>query len=216
MVITAEQRPKKDDSALEMDLQNIVGSPGAGTPKLLCIPILFLIFVWGVTETQAVTGKPYVVDGDTVKISGETIRLQGIDAPEIKQQCINATGKSYSCGLVSTNALRVKIGNSSITCKGETRDRYGRLISICYLGEFDLTSIQSGCHIQKSFLGICYLNEFDLNGWMVKNGYALAYRRYSKMYIDVERMASKSSRGIWGGKFVWPWNWRKGERLHLN
>lgn len=154
----------------------------------LCLTLLLLLCPMS-AEAETLTGKPYVTDGDTVKVSGERIRLEGIDAPERNQRCKDASGKSYDCGIVSTAALRNKIGRDSITCEGTKRDRYGR------------------------FLGICYLNEIDLNGWMVQNGYALAYRRYSRRYVSAEQEARENSRGLWTGEFVAPWSWRKGERL---
>ena len=156
--------------------------------QLLCLTLVLLLCPTS-AEAEALTGKPYVTDGDTVRISGERIRLQGIDAPERNQRCKNAHGKGYDCGLVSAAALKNKIGRNSITCEGKKRDRYGR------------------------FLGTCYLNELDLNGWMVRNGHALAYRRYSRRYISAEREARENSRGLWTGEFVAPWSWRKGERL---
>lgn len=156
--------------------------------QLRCLMLLLLLCP-AAAEAETLTGKPYVTDGDTVRISGERIRLEGIDAPETNQRCRDATGKSYSCGLVATAALKNKIGRASITCEGATRDRYGRL------------------------LGICYLDKLDLNGWMVKNGHALAYRRYSKRYIPTEKEARETGRGLWSGEFVAPWNWRRGKRL---
>ena len=151
--------------------------------------MLLFVLSPAAAEAETLTGKPYVTDGDTVKITGEWIRLQGIDAPETNQRCRDAAEKSYSCGLVSTTALRTKIGRNSITCEGTVRDRYGR------------------------FLGICYLGKLDLNNWMVRNGYALAYTRYSDRYTSAEQEARKNARGLWAGEFVAPWNWRKGERL---
>lgn len=156
--------------------------------QLLCLTLLLLLCPIS-AEAETLTGKPYVTDGDTVKISGERIRLEGIDAPEWNQRCKDASGKGYDCGIVSTAALRTKIGRNSIKCEGTKRDRYGR------------------------FLGICYLNELDLNGWMVRNGYALAYVRYSHRYASAEQEARENSRGLWAGEFVAPWSWRKGERL---
>ena len=156
--------------------------------QLLCLT-LFLLLCPIFAEAKTLTGKPYVTDGDTVKISGERIRLEGIDAPEWKQRCKDASGKGYDCGIVSTSALRTKIGHNSIKCEGTKRDRYGR------------------------FIGTCYLNELDLNGWMVRRGYALAYTRYSRRYVSAEQKARKNSRGLWAGEFVAPWSWRKGERL---
>ena len=156
--------------------------------QLLCLTLVLLLCTAS-AEADTLTGKPYVTDGDTVKISGERIRLEGIDAPERNQRCKNGSGKSYDCGIVSTAALRNKIGRNPITCEGTKRDRYGR------------------------FLGICYLNGIDLNGWMVRNGHALAYRKYSRRYVSAEQEARENSRGLWTGEFVAPWSWRKGERL---
>ncbi len=156
--------------------------------QLWCL-MLFLLLCPAPAQAETLTGKPYVTDGDTVKISGERIRLEGIDAPETNQRCRDASGKSYNCGLGSTSALKTKIGRNSITCEGTKRDRYGR------------------------FLGICYLNELDLNGWLVRNGYALAYTHYSRRYVSAEQEARKNGRGLWAGEFVPPWNWRRGERL---
>ena len=181
---------KASDSERDAKTQGATNRPAFQCPlrKLRCL-IFFLLLCPTAAEAETLTGKPYVTDGDTIKISGERIRLEGIDAPETKQRCKDASGKSYDCGLVSTAALRTKIGDSSITCEGATRDRYGR------------------------FLGICYLNELDLNGWLVRNGYALAYTRYSRRYTSAEREARENGRGLWAGKFVAPWNWRRGERL---
>ena len=162
---------------------------GLGPSRQLWILMLLLLLGCQSAEIEAVTGKPYVTDGDTVKISGERVRLEGIDAPERKQRCKNATGNSYGCGFTATTALKRKIGHSSITCEGSERDRYGRL------------------------LGICYLGELDLNNWMVRNGYALAYRKYSQKYVSAEKEAREAGRGLWAGEFVPPWRWRRGERI---
>ena len=83
----------------------------------------------------------------------------------------------------------MKIGKASITCKGDTRDQYDRLISVCYL------------------------DDMDLNGWLVSQGHALAYRRYSKRYVAAEDEARKAKLGLWQGQFIKPWQWRQGTRL---
>ena len=173
----------------EQNVPNLLAFRGLGFFRQLLWVLLLLLLCPVATEAETVTGKPYVTDGDTIKISGERIRLEGIDAPERKQRCKDSSGKSYSCGLVSTAALRTKTGSNPITCEGTARDRYGR------------------------FLGICYLGELDLNGWLVRNGYALAYTRYSRRYASAEQEARQNGRGLWAGEFVAPWNWRKGERL---
>lgn len=89
-------------------------------------------------------------------INGERIRLYGVDAPESAQQCKDAAGKEYACGLVSKDALAKKIGSSPVKCEVKNKDQYGRNVSVC-----GLTS-PAGFE--------------DLNAWLVNNGYAVAYR----------------------------------------
>ena len=151
--------------------------------------VLLAVFCGGVTEAATLIGKAYVTDGDTVRISGKSIRLSGIDAPETKQMCRDFKNASYPCGLLASQKLSEKTGKSAVKCETEGKDRYGRLLAICYLGEL------------------------DLNGWLVRSGYALAYVRYSDRYVSEQREAREAGRGIWSGKFVPPWRWRKGERL---
>jgi len=131
------------------------------------------------------TGKPRVIDGDTIEIAGERIRLHGIDAPEANQTCRDKDGKEWPCGQDATFALANMIGNHWITCKGDERDRYGRLIAVCYAGPY------------------------DLNAKMVRQGWALAYRRYSMDYVDDEKDAKVARKGLWRGEFVPPWEWRR-------
>ena len=135
-----------------------------------------------------VTGKPRIIDGDTIEIAGERIRLHGIDAPETKQTCTDKDGKEWRCGLNATFALANLIQNHWITCKGNERDKYGRLIAVCYAGPY------------------------DLNAMMVQRGWALAYRRYSMDYVDEEADAKVHKEGLWRGQFVAPWEWRRGKR----
>ncbi len=132
-----------------------------------------------------ITGPARVVDGDTIWIGKTKIRLHGIDAPESKQTCQDANGGEYRCGEMATFALAEIIETHWITCKGETRDRYKRRIAVCYAGPY------------------------DVNAEMVKRGWALAYRKYSKDYVDVEKMARDTRVGMWQGEFMKPWEWRR-------
>jgi endonuclease YncB( thermonuclease family) len=130
-------------------------------------------------------GISRIVDGDTIWIDKTKIRLHGIDAPETKQECKQADGSPYLCGATSTDALRVLIGSNPIRCEGDTYDRYQRLIAVCYIGTV------------------------NLNAELVRQGWALAYRRYSKEYISAEQEAQAAKRGIWAGEFEPPWEWRR-------
>ena len=133
-----------------------------------------------------VNGPARVIDGDSLEIQGERIRLHGIDAPESRQLC-RLNGKPWQCGKDAANALADKIARRPVTCKDLGRDRYKRIIARCTVaGE-------------------------DMGAWMVQQGWALAYRRYSLDYTDMEADAQAARRGIWAGEFVKPWEWRRRE-----
>ena len=141
------------------------------------------------TVLADISGLPHIIDGDTLKISDERIRLHGIDAPETNQSCMDVRGNQWSCGRQSTSALASLIDGRPIICKGRERDRYRRLIAVCFAGSK------------------------DLNAEMVRQGWALAYRKYSTDYVVQETVAKSERVGIWAGQFVSPWEWRRGKRL---
>ena len=145
---------------------------------------------------QEIIGIPKIVDGDTVYSNNYKIRLEGIDAPEMKQKCKKEKIKissiigftfyeDYSCGQKSTEALIKKINNQKIVCIISDVDYFKRLI------------------------GECYKKKINLNAWLVSNGHAVAYRKYSKKYVSAEIFAKQEKKGIWQGKFEMPWDYRK-------
>ncbi len=134
------------------------------------------------------TGSARVIDGDTLEIRGSRIRLHGIDAPERAQRC-RSGGRFWSCGREATRALVRRIGSHPVACEARDRDRYGRVIAVCRVGGK------------------------DVNAWMVAEGWALAYRKYSRRYVAQERAARAAKRGVWRGEVVAPWDWRRGKRL---
>ncbi len=135
-----------------------------------------------------VAGVASVIDGDTIEVHGQRIKLHGIDAPESRQLC-RLDGKPWQCGKDAANALAEKIARRPVACEDLGRDRYKRII------------------------GRCTVAGEDLEKWMVANGWALAYRRYSLDYVDEEADAQAARRGIWASEFVKPWDWRRGKRL---
>lgn len=160
-------------------------------PTLLTATLLLFALVSTLTA-ETIVGTPDILDGDTIHFVrlGERVRLKGVDAPEAQQRCLDAAGKQYRCGQSAREALRGFIGSRSVRCKGSQRGRYERLIAVCF--DADGT---------------------DLNEWLVSQGWALAYRRYSKRYTPQEETARKERRGIWAGRFTKPWQWRRGKRL---
>lgn len=130
-----------------------------------------------------------ISDADSLRAGKLRLRLHGIDAPELRQSCFDAAGQPYKCGQKAKNFLQsiLKIG-AQIDCQHLDTDRYRRLIVRCF-------------HRGQ-----------DIAGKIVRAGWALAYRRYAKDYIAVERQAARSGQGIWQGKFTPPEKWRRQQR----
>ena len=153
--------------------------------KLLVLVLVVFLNLNTKIIASEISGFAVVTDGDTIKISNNKIRLHGIDAPEKKQNCTK-NAKEYNCGIVATEALINKISKNVVKCLiQKNKDRYNR------------------------FIGVCFDDQENLNKWMVRNGYAIAYRRYSKDYILDEEYAKKNKLGLWSGIFLDPEKWRK-------
>ena len=133
---------------------------------------------------QTLTGIPKITDGDTIRIGNTRIRLHGIDAPETKQTC-SAGGEEWHCGREAAFALANIVGRHWVTCSKRDTDRYGRVVAVCRAGPIDLSA------------------------WMVGNGWAVAYRRYSMDYVRDEDEAKAGRKGMWRGDFMMPWEWRR-------
>ncbi|BCG83373.1 hypothetical protein MesoLj113b_69150 (plasmid) [Mesorhizobium sp. 113-3-3] len=132
-------------------------------------------------------GRASVIDGDTIEIAGQRIRFNGIDAPESQQYCDDAKGFEYPCGRQAAQALNEFLAASRpLYCKFVDRDRYGRLVGDCYRA--DRQSVQK---------------------WLVDQGLALDWPRYSKGAFAAEQASAKAAhRGLWQGRFDEPWDWR--------
>ena len=135
-----------------------------------------------------VAGRARVIDGDTIEVGSVRIRLFGLDAPESAQTCLEGN-RRWPCGKQATRALVGRIDGESVACEERDRDRYGRVVAVCRHGAQ------------------------DVNAWLVREGWAMAYRRYSSAYAGEEASAKAAKRGVWRGEFVPPWDWRRGDRL---
>lgn len=160
---------------------------GVLSAALLC---LILWPIWGKKPEPVggLSGRPTVIDGDTLELSGERIRLWGIDAPEASQTC-QQREQPVPCGQIATRALIEYLGQQAVNCTAEDVDRYGRIVARCQVGPQ------------------------DLGAWMVEQGQALAYREYGGDAYDAEEAAAQAARrGVWAGSFVPPWDYRLARR----
>lgn len=139
---------------------------------------------------ESIRGRPQVIDGDTIVVRQTRIWLYGIDAPEKKQKC-QADGREWSCGRAAKTVLKQAIGRKRVACvsrpvgddgNGDRRDLV---------------------------LAVCRAGPLILNEWMVKMGWAIAYRPHGSDYVDAERSAKEKRLGIWNGTFIKPREWRR-------
>ena len=143
---------------------------------------LSTMFVLKPTE-RSQAGQPEVIDGDSLRLSGLSIRLKGVDAPEMQQTCERG-GRSYRCGEVAKAALIDKIGGGPIECRLAGRDRYRRSLAFCRAGGD------------------------DIGGWLVQEGLAVGYGDYERE----EARARDRGVGLWAGTFERPNEWRRNRR----
>jgi len=148
---------------------------------------LSLSFLFGLLIfSYANSDQLIVIDGDTIRIGDERIRFSGIDAPEIKQTCIYQE-LEFKCGEFSKNLLIEKISNQEVSCIRESKDQYGRTLAECFVEKESLSS------------------------YLVREGYAFAYRKYSDKFIPDEEYAQNKKNGMWSMNFMFPWDFRKSQ-----
>lgn len=132
----------------------------------------------------AIADDVVVTDGDSLRMSGGRVRLWGIDAPELGQRC-EWNGQPFDCGRAAKDQLGKLVTGGPVECIPVDRDRYGRTVARCSLGGLDLAAE------------------------MVRSGWALDYWTYSHgAYSREEHEAREAGRGLWGGSFQPPWEWR--------
>lgn len=153
---------------------------------MLIIRTTLVLFLALALPVNAVTlsGQARVVDGDSLVVAGERVRLFGIDAPELKQRC-DVSGRNWACGTWAKDALAQIIGQGVLRCEALDRDRYGRTVARCMV------------------------SNRDVGAAMVRAGAATAYLRYSTDYAGIEAAAKREARGLWSGAVTAPGAYRK-------
>ena len=146
---------------------------------ILVISVSAIVFFLTYTDVKSQNLK--ITDGDTIKINGEKIRFSGIDTPELKQTCLKEGVKNF-CGKKAKQILIDKIADNKVTCVREGKDRY------------------------KRTLAECFVNDESLSSYLVRSGYAFAYRKYSKKFITDEDYARINKLGMWSMEFDYPWD----------
>ena len=149
---------------------------------ILVISISSLIFFLNFNQVKSQELR--VVDGDTIHLNGKKIRFTGIDTPELKQTCVKE-GLTEPCGVTAKEILIKKIGDNKVECINEGKDQY------------------------KRTLAECFVNDESLSGYLVRSGYAFAYRKYSKKFIRDEDYAKDNKIGMWSMQFEYPWDYRR-------
>jgi endonuclease YncB( thermonuclease family) len=136
-------------------------------------------------SAETIAGRASVIDGDTIEIHGERIRILDIDAPESRQTCTAQDGPEWRCGQKAALALSSWVAQQTVTCATTTRDKYDR------------------------HLAHCSVAGQDLGQWMAANGWAVPYRDCKcEVVRDAADQAKASQLGIWAGSFMLPWDWR--------
>jgi endonuclease YncB( thermonuclease family) len=135
-------------------------------------------------EEITITGSARVIDGDTLGLGQNRVRLFGIDAPESAQECKDAKGVTWACGRSAKRALERLTAGQTVTCRGRDRDDYGRLLAVC--------STSRG----------------EINSALVRQGFAWAFERYSDAYVGTEAEAKAARRGVFAAANEPPWEFR--------
>lgn len=142
------------------------------------------LYVITLLPEQKAEGPVQVIDGDSLTVDGQEIRLLGIDAPEAQQTCTDQANKEWPCGREAARVLQRLTRGAEVTCTGDGHDKYDRLLAHCTAGQL------------------------DLNGEMVRLGFAISEDQQGYVYSDRQAEARAARRGIWRGQFQTPHEWR--------
>jgi endonuclease YncB( thermonuclease family) len=165
-----------------------MGVRRASLPLKIIYAMVAAMLLWaiiGAVLAADLVGQATVIDGDTLEMHGQRIRLWGIDAPEADQLCRGDDSLRYRCGARAANSLDAFIARRTVRCLPRGADQYGRIVAACDVAGTDIA------------------------GWLVGQGLALDWPRYSNgRYATPQRQAERAGIGMWAGSYVDPWRYR--------
>lgn len=136
--------------------------------------------------TDEISGKVTEVrSAYLIKVGPSYIKLYGIDGPDPAQTCKDRMGQNYPCGVMSKEAMERLVLNKVLFCSPVGGDNVG------------------------NFIATCRIDNVDIGAAIVYSGWAVADRSASKVYIPYEEDAHRKKQGLWEGKFIAPWDWRR-------
>lgn len=182
---TPPRRPGPSGSGRDLSGQ-LIRLLRPGNLRVIAIVVLAIFALFGLLPPGEIRGTAEAVDGDSLVIAGDRVRLYAIDAPELHQPCRNGGG---ACGERAREHLARLIAGHSLLCEKRETDRYGRDVAQCYISKIDE-------HGKAT-------KEMDIGRAMVRAGHAMAYREIDRVYIADEP-----------GRFDFepPWDWRERHR----
>lgn len=153
--------------------------------RFLSFLLVAILTVHPVLADDEITGKPQVVDGDSLTLDGTLVRIYGMDAPELKQTCVSKKGKTQHCGDLARQMLQTIIHTNPVKCLPRGKDPDGAIVALCYGGPFDIAE------------------------QMIGAGWALPVREETEDYVRAETFARARHEGMWRGTFIPPKQWRE-------
>ena len=141
--------------------------------------VMFFLAFFSTVPAYA-DGDVYVVDGDSLKLGEQNVRLAHIDAPEYYQTCKRADKSTYNCGIKAREKLESLLKLGKLSCKTVGRDIYNRDMSECFAGRT------------------------NINLEMVRSGWAVVYKSGDAAYLEAQADAKRAKLGIWQGKYMKP------------
>lgn len=153
--------------------------------RVFCLILFNILTLSAFADSHAaIVGSITVVDGETLEIQNQRVKLWGVDAPDIDQTCHDGQGTAYNCGKEAASALSRWLGElQPVQCEPRGNDNIGNIIAICYTSTGD-----------------------DIAGWMVRNGYAIDWPKYSNGFYAVpQNEAQQAKNGLWKLDVSEPW-----------